>query len=124
MTFSLLWVVPDAVFKGITSYALCRGFSQPNAFEKAILTTVLVGSRNLAEEAIAYKTGDERFRQPLSKILMASVYLLSVPFALYAGRVFSFKEADFLQIAGLAALGLNIRIVLMNLIEMFPRRPT
>ncbi len=43
-----------AVYVGATSYAFCRAVNQHNAFEKAVLVTVLVGLRNLAEKAIRW----------------------------------------------------------------------
>jgi hypothetical protein len=125
MASALFSMVKDTAVAGITSYAICRGFNQPNPFEKAVLTTVLVGLRELADAAIGHLRDDEFREQPLTRVLRASTILLAIPCSLYAGRVFNFKEADYLQIAGLASLGYTITFGLESLYNMFfPNKET
>lgn len=103
---------------GSISYGICRGFSHSHPFEKAVLVTVLVGFRILADASIKYIRNDKAGQQPRSSFLISSAYLLAIPFALYAGRVFKFKEADYLQILGLTSLGYTITSGLKKLNDM------
>ncbi|HEY5234939.1 MAG TPA: hypothetical protein VIJ14_02075 [Rhabdochlamydiaceae bacterium] len=120
MTSALIGSTGYGLIVGGVSYVFCRAFHQHNAFEKAVLVTVLVGIRSLAEEAIKYQKNDKHQAQPLTRVLIASTYLLAIPCTLYAGRVFNFKAADYLQIVGLTSLGYTIARVLGDLYKMIP----
>ena len=118
MTSTLVKDIGNAAYVGATMYVFCRAFSHHNALEKAVLVTVLVGLRNFAETAIKHQQDDKYQNRPLTRVLMASGILLAVPCALYAGRVFNFKEADYLQIVGLTSLGATITYGLTGLYQM------
>jgi hypothetical protein len=120
MTSALL----KTAYVGVISYAFCWAFNQHNAFEKAVLVTVLVGLRNLAEEIIKDQRDDRTQTQRLTRVLVGAANLLAIPCALYAGRIFNFKAADYLHIVGLASLGGGITYVLKNLYPMLPKRST
>ena len=113
-----------SLFVGGVSYVFCRAFNQHNAFEKAVLVTVLVGLRELAGEAIKYQRNDKGQEQPLTNVLLGSAQLLAIPCALYAGRVFNFKAADYLQIVGLTSIGYSMTYSLKSLKKMFVQQKT
>ncbi len=118
MTSALISSVGRTVSTGAISYVFCRAFNQQNAFEKAVLVTVLIGLEHLAAEAIKHQRNDEYRAKPLTNVLIGSACLLAIPCALYAGRVFNFKAADYLQIVGLASIGYTISTSLINLYQM------
>ena len=119
MTSSFVIDVGHAVFIGGTSYVFCRAFNQHHAFEKAVLVTVLVGLRNFAEAAIKYQRNDDDQRSMLTRVWIGAAQLLTIPCALYAGRIFNFKEADYLQIVGLTSLGYSITHCLKHVYLLF-----
>ena len=118
MTSALLTNIGQAAYVGATSYVFCRAFNQHNAFEKAVLATVLVGLRKLAEAAIKHQLNDQYQNRSLTRVLITSANLLAIPCALYAGRVFNFKGEDYLQIVGLTSLGYTINYGLSHLYQM------
>ena len=102
---------------GSVGYGICRGFNYSNPFEKAVLVTVLVGFQELAGDSIRHIQNDRNGLLPRTRFLIASANLLAIPCALYAGRVFKFKEADYLQIIGLASLGQTIIYCLSSMLK-------
>ena len=121
MASGLVNDIAQAVCAGTISYGLCRVFNYDNAFEKAVLATVMVGLKNFATTAIAYQQADKCQQKPLTNVLFASMTLLTIPCTLYAGRVFNFKAVDSLQIFGLASVGLTIIYGITHLYKMvFP----
>ena len=77
---------------GVSEYFISRGVGEPNPFEKAALLTIFMGFIYLSGEGIKYQA-DGNLCQPLSQFLLASTYVLAVPFTIFAGQVFKFKEA-------------------------------
>lgn len=108
MASVLIGSAVQSLLLGSVSYGICRGFSHSHPFEKAVLVTVLVGLRELSSAAIKHLRGDEHGQQSRTSFLISSAYLLAIPCTLYAGRIFKFKEADYLQIVGLASLGYTV----------------
>jgi hypothetical protein len=123
MASALIRSTGYGLFVGGVSYVFCHVFNQQSAFEKAVLVTVLVGLRNLAEIVIKHQQNDRDQKKPLTTVLIASANLLTVPCALYAGRVFNFKAADYLQIVGLTSLCYTITTGLETLYKMFFHPP-
>jgi hypothetical protein len=115
MTSAIEASVKTAVYVGAASYFFCYASNQTNAFEKAVLVTVLVGLRNLAAQAIK-----SQFREKYQTLLIQLTDLLAIPCTLYAGRVFNLKPVDYLHIVGLAYLGYTIKIGLENLPNLIP----
>ncbi len=105
---------------GIVSYAFCRAFNQPSAFEKAALVTILVGLRELAEKAICYRYPQ---RTHYREFLLCSSRLVAIPCALYAGWMLNFKATDYLQIVGLTTIGNNISAGAWSLLYSFSPPP-
>ncbi len=120
MASALIKNVGYGLYVGTTSYVFCRLFHQENAFEKAVLVTVLVGLRELADATITHQRIDKYQEQPLTRAMIGVAYLLAIPCSLYAGRVFKFKEADYLHVAGLTFMGYTITHLLKNLYHMLP----
>ena len=94
----------NAVFGGL-SYVFCRAFSQSNPLEKAVLMTILVGLRELAEKAIESKYPA---KTPFREFLVISSKLAAIPCTLYIGRQLNFKAADYFQIVGSTTIGILI----------------
>jgi len=115
MASALIGSAIQSLCVGSVSYAICRGSNQSNPFEKAVLVTVMVGFRILADNAIKHQMKDEQQRQALTRVLIASTSLLAIPFTLYVGRVFDFKAVDYLKIVGLTSVGYSITSALSNL---------
>ncbi len=103
-----------AIFKatciGGVSYVFCRAMDQSNPFEKAVLATILIGIRELADTATAnqFYVEKEKVIKPWGHVLIISTRLLSIPLTLYIGRMFNFKATDYLQLVGVSNIGYGI----------------
>jgi hypothetical protein len=122
MASALIKSAGYGLYVGSASYVFCRLFNHHNAFEKAVFVTVLVGLRNLAQTTIEHQRQDKYQEQPLTRVMLSVAFLLAIPCSLYAGRVFKFKEADYLHIAGLTAMGHLITNLVNDLYKMLPSR--
>lgn len=122
MASALIKNVGYGLYVGTTSYVFCRLFHQENAFEKAVLVTVLVGLRELADATITHQRNDKFREHPLTNAMISVAYLLAIPCSLYASRVFKFKEADYLHVAGLTFIGYTTTNLLKDLYNMLPSR--
>lgn len=115
MTSALIESAIYTLGVGSVGYVISRRSDQSNPFEKAVLITMLVGLRGLAERAIKHQLNDKNQSRSLTRVLIASTTLLAIPCMLYAGRVFNFKSVDYLTIVGLASMGYAITGGLFNL---------
>jgi hypothetical protein len=120
MTSALIGSTGYGLFVGGVSYVFCRAFDQHNAFEKAVLVTLFVGIRTLAEAAVKHQRNDKHQNKPFTSFLIVSTNLLAIPCVLYAGRLFNFKATDYLHIVGLTSLGYTIQRGLEALYRMLP----
>ena len=122
MASALIKSVGSGLYVGVSTYAFCRLFSPQNAFEKAVMVTVLVGLRRLTEATIEHQRNDNRQEEPLTRVMINVASLLAIPCSLYAGRIFKFKEADYLHIAGLTAMGHLMTNLLNDFYYMLPSK--
>jgi hypothetical protein len=115
MTSALINSAARGLLVGSIGYVISQRSNQSNPFEKAVLVTVLVGLRTLAESAITHQLNDKTQTRSLTRVLIVANFLLAIPCALYAGRVFNFKSVDYLTIVGLASMGSTITSCLASL---------
>lgn len=116
MTSIIFHAVVSAVASA-ASYAICRASNLSNSFEKSVLVTAMLGFQMFAKDVIKHLQSDTQNAKPTTRILSDSAVLLSIPCALYAGRIFNFKAVDYLQLSGLTYIGLTLNSILFNVLD-------
>lgn len=113
MTHALI----QGAITGCVSYVICKATNISSPHEKAALVTILVGLRFLATDAI----NDSVNSKSRKNFFTCSSNLLTIPCALYVGGLFKFKVPDYLHLAGLTHISINITGVIGNLLAPYTR---